>query len=606
MMFASFIGQLLSGVIIAFVFALFLVSALVGSLKDMDNSSSKNVEIKENSILHLTFSHPITDQEKNPEFSFGPGGLSAEHGNGLNTIKKQLKRAEKDDHIKGIFIEAGSIIAGMATTEELRNALLEFKKSGKFIYAYSEIYTHKAYYVASVADKIMLYPQGISQLSGLTAEVMFMKGLIEKLELDLTIIRGTNNKFKSAVEPLMYEKMSEANRLQVEKYLFSLWDHILTGISESRNIPVEKLNLLADSLMINNAAEALEHHLVDQITYKDEVFTELRTKIGIKESDDLNLVSISDYSNDIRLRKEIKKEEKENKNKPKIAVIYASGSIVDGKGDKNSIGSITLSEQIRAARLDTTIKAVVLRVNSPGGSALASDVIWRETILTKKVKPFIVSMGDVAASGGYYISCAADKIYAQPNTITGSIGVFGVLPNTSRMMKNKLGITYDRVTTNKYSDIGSVSRSMDDFEFRTIQKGVDDIYLDFTTKVAEGRSHTGLTQATVDSIGQGRVWAGTDALKIGLVDELGGLDVAILEAAKRANLTADQYVVTEYPIIKSPLEELLEDLKGDTKMKILINNFGLSPEMMLYLYDLNMLIKQKGIQAKMPYSIEIH
>lgn len=606
MMAASFVGQLLSGVIVAFVFALFLVSTFIGSINDLQNADDKNKEVKENSILHLKFDHAITDQEKNPEFSFGPGGFTAERGNGLNIILKQLKRAATDDNIKGIFLDISSISAGMASTEELRNALLEFKKSKKFIYAYSEIYTHKAYYLASVSDKIMLYPQGIVQMTGLTAEIMFMKGMIDKLELDLTIIRGTNNKFKSAVEPLLYEKMSESNRTQVEKYLFSLWDHMLAGIADSRKIDVAKLNMIADSLMLTDAKMALEHKLIDQITYKDEVYAALRSKIGIEEKDDLNLVSLSDYMKDSRLKKIEKEEKKENEDKPKIAVIYASGSIVDGKGDKNSIGSIPVSEQLRAARLDTTIKAVVLRINSPGGSALASDVIWRETILLKKVKPLIVSMGDVAASGGYYIACAADKIYAQPNTITGSIGVFGVLPNIERMMKSKLGITYDRVTTNKHSDIGSVSRPMDDFEFRTIQKGVDDIYSDFTQKVADGRAHTGLTQATVDSIGQGRVWAGTDALKIGLVDELGGLNVAIAEAAKRVNLTADQYVVAEYPEIKSPFEELIEDLKGDTKMKILINNFGLSPEMMLYLYDLNMLLKQKGIQAKMPYSIEIH
>lgn len=606
MMAASFVGQLLSGVIVAFVFALFLVSTFIGSINDLQNADDKNKEVKENSILHLKFDHAITDQEKNPEFSFGPGGFTAERGNGLNIILKQLKRAATDDNIKGIFLDISSISAGMASTEELRNALIEFKKSKKFIYAYSEIYTHKAYYLASVSDKIMLYPQGIVQMTGLTAEIMFMKGMIDKLELDLTIIRGTNNKFKSAVEPLLYEKMSESNRTQVEKYLFSLWDHMLAGIAESRKIDVAKLNMIADSLLLRDAKMALEHKLIDQITYKDEVYAALRSKIGIEEKDDLNLVSLSDYMKDTRLKKIEKEEKKENEDKPKIAVIYASGSIVDGKGDKNSIGSIPVSEQLRAARLDTTIKAVVLRINSPGGSALASDVIWRETILLKKVKPLIVSMGDVAASGGYYIACAADKIYAQPNTITGSIGVFGVLPNIERMMKSKLGITYDRVTTNKHSDIGSVSRPMDDFEFRTIQKGVDDIYSDFTQKVADGRAHTGLTQATVDSIGQGRVWAGTDALKIGLVDELGGLNVAIAEAAKRVNLTADQYVVAEYPEIKSPFEELIEDLKGDTKMKILINNFGLSPEMMLYLYDLNMLLKQKGIQAKMPYSIEIH
>lgn len=596
---ASAVGQLITGIILAFVFAIFLVSRLLSGIGEM--GEKMNVEIQEKSVLHLKFESPITDLEQNPEFNFDLSGFSADKVTGLNVILRSIDRAAKDEFIKGIFLDISAIDAGMASIEEIRNKLIDFKKSGKFIVAYSEMYTHKSYYLASVADNILLYPEGLVQHTGLTANIMFMKGLIDKMELDLTIIRGTNNKFKSAVEPYMLEKMSDANRQQTETYLFSLWNHMLAGIGKSRKIEVATLNQLADSLTLRNAETALEHKLVDQIAYRDEAFALLRKKLDIKESDELNLVGLGDYNKDKRL----KKEKNETDERPAIAVIYAVGDIIDGKGDRNSIGGATLSEEIRNARLDSTIKAVVLRVNSPGGSALASDVIWREVVLTKKVKPVIVSMGDLAASGGYYISCAADKIYAQPNTITGSIGVFGILPNTERMLKSKLGVTYDRVRTNAHSDLGSMSRPLDDMEFKVIQQGVDEIYHDFTFKVSEGRKHKNLTQAMVDSIGQGRVWSGEDALKLGLVDEIGGLQDAIREAAKRANLSEDEYQVLDLPKVKDPFEQFIEELSGETKIEFITKNFGLSPEMMLYLYDMKKMLSQKGVKAVMPYYLEI-
>jgi protease-4 len=598
---ASAVGQLITGIILAFVFAIFLVARLLSGLGDM--GEKMNVEIKEKSVLHLKFESPITDLEQNPEFNFDLSGFSADKVTGLNVILRSIDRAAKDEFIKGIFLDVSAIDAGMASIEEIRNKLIDFKKSGKFIVAFSEMYTHKSYYLASVADNILLYPEGLVQHTGLTANIMFMKGLIDKMELDLTIIRGTNNKFKSAVEPYMLEKMSDANRQQTEKYLFSLWNHMLAGIGKSRKIEVTTLNQLADSLTLRNAEAALEHKLVDQIAYRDEAFALLRKKLDIKETDELNLVGLGDYNKDKRLGKE--KKEKEEDNRPSIAVIYAVGDIIDGKGDRNSIGGSSLSEEIRNARLDSTIKAVVLRVNSPGGSALASDVIWREVVLTKKVKPVVVSMGDLAASGGYYISCAADKIFAQPNTITGSIGVFGILPNTERMLKSKLGVTYDRVRTNAHSDLGSMSRPLDDMEFKVIQQGVDEIYSDFTYKVAEGRKHKSLTQSMVDSMGQGRVWSGEDALKLGLVDEIGGLQDAIREAAKRANLSEDGYQVIDLPKVKDPFQQFIEELSGETKIEFITKNFGLSPEMMLYLYDMKKMLSQKGVKAVMPYYLEI-
>ncbi|HRE75497.1 MAG TPA: signal peptide peptidase SppA [Flavobacteriales bacterium] len=600
---ASALGQLITGLILAFMFAVFLVGRLTAAFGDQEESNKKVIE--DNSILHLKLDQAITDQQSNPSFDFGLGGLNTDSKTGLNRILTSLERAAKDEKIKGVFLDVSMIPAGMATVEEIRNGLKKFKESGKFILAYSEIYTHKSYYLASVADEIHLYPQGIVQHTGLTAEIMFMKGLIEKLELDLTIIRGSNNQFKSAVEPYMLDKMSDANRKQTEKYLFSLWNHMLEGISQERKIEVSKLNQLADSLVLQTSDAALEERFIDRISYRDEIYAELRKRLSIEEKDELNLVSLGTYAKDKRLNK-TRSEKNSEKNKAKVAVIYAVGDIIDGKGDDNSIGSVNLSEDIRAARLDTTVKAIVLRVNSPGGSALASDVIWREVVLAGKVKPFVVSMGDVAASGGYYISCAAHKIFAQPNTITGSIGVFGVLPNTERMLKSKLGVTYDRVKTNRYSDIGSMSRAMDEMEYQIIQKGVDDIYADFINKVAEGRQSAGLTPAKVDSIGQGRVWAGTDALAIGLVDELGGLETAISDAAKRANLTEGEYILAEYPIVKDPIEELVNRLKNEAKVELINANFALSPEMMLYLYNVKEILRRKGVAALLPYHLEIH
>lgn len=596
---ASALGQLITGVILVFVFSAVFVGMLMNGLKGL-SMEEKTFEVKDNSVLHLKFDRQLSDQARNADiFDFSGSKMS-----GMNSIMKDIQRAMSDEKIKGIFLDLSMVSAGMATLEEIRNVLIEFKKTGKFIYAYAEYYTHKSYFLATVADKIFLYPEGIVQHTGLTAEVMFLKGLIDKLELDVTIIRGSNNKFKSAVEPLMLEQMSEANRLQTSTYVNALWDHMMNRISESRNIEISQLKWLADSLVLQDAKLALEYKLIDKIAYRDEVLEELQKKAGTKKDEKLALVTLKNYHDDSRLPVKdpfAPKEEVVSDGRDNIAVIYALGDIIDGKGDKNSIGSMDLAGEIKKAREDSTVKAIVMRVNSPGGSALASDVIWREVTLAKKAKPFIISMGDVAASGGYYISCAADKIYAQPNTITGSIGVFGVLPNLQRMYKNKLGITYDRVRTNTHSDLGSVSRPMDDFEFKIIQKGVDDIYNGFITKVANGR---GITPAEVDSIGQGRVWSGVDAKRLGLVDELGGLLDAIKYAADKADLAS--YNIKEYPEIKNPFEEFIEELNNDASVEIAISYFGLPKEMLEYVSQVQSMLKQKGNQARMMYHLEIY
>lgn len=616
---ASTLGMLIAGVLLCFIFVIMLVGSITSSFGELDGSSKKPV-IKENSILHLTLSSEIVDNGPVKEFNFGMGGMEENGKLGLNQLTESIKHAADDKKIKGIFLDLGSINCGIATLESLRNALIEFKKSKKFIIAYGEMYDQKAYYLATVADKIYLFPTGLIAHTGISSELMFFKGMLDKMGMDVSIIRGTGNKFKSAVEPFMYDKMSEPNRLQLSRIQEVIWSQFLNGISKERGIPVATLNAYADSATIHNPQSAVDCKMVDKLVYRDEVIDELKKKTGTKSDKKLRLVNANKYyasfsdagSTNILVKGATSK-------KDKIAVIYATGSIVDGHGDRETIGSVTLAEQIRKARLDKTVKAIVLRVNSPGGSALASEVIYRETQLAKKAKPFIVSMGDLAASGGYYISCGADKIYAEPTTITGSIGVFGILPHTERFFKENTGITFDRVKTNRFSDIGSTSRKMDDAEYKIIQKGVDEIYDTFTGRVSKGRN---LEQQLVkDSIGEGRVWMGTDALALGLVDELGSLDLAIAEAAKRAKVK--KFIVHSIPENVDPFQEFFEKLKdpyGDenqnenegTSIKTgfktedyLLGQFKKvlgEANVEAYLQAVN-LISTKGVKAQLPYFI---
>jgi protease-4 len=597
---ASALGSLIVGVVLAFFFVYILVGAFENSVNqifgDLENESE---EIEENSVLHLRLSSEMPDQGPVDEWDFGLGGLQNIKKAGLNSILECIERAKTDDHIKGIYLDVSDASAGLAQIEEIRNKLIEFKKSGKFIYAFGEFYNHKGYYLASVSNVIAVYPEGLIQFTGLNSTITFYKGLIDKLGIEVSVIRGSNNKFKSAVEPFLYDKMSASNRKQVSTYLNSLWGHMLKGISKYRKISVDDLNLLADSMQVRNAKDAVKYKLADRVAYKDQIISDMIDLSNMGKEDYINFISVSSYMRDSRLTEKSPKQKRENhKDDDKIAVIYAEGNIIDGKAGDGSIGSQTLSKQIKKARRDETVKGVVLRINSPGGSALASDVIWRELILTRAQKPLIVSMGNVAASGGYYIACCADKIYASPNTITGSIGVFGILPNTENMMKDKLGVTFDRVNTNANSDLGSITRGLSDKEFKIIQQGVDEIYDDFITKVSKGRKK--LSKADVDSIGQGRVWTGKDALKLGLVDELGGLEEAIEEAAKRADLS--DYFILEIPEKTTPLEQLVSKMKEGTDKTIelsWVNLLGLDEKTMAELEKIKWIFTQKGIHARM-------
>ena len=526
--------------ILFFVVMFMIFGAISSALVSKDNTT-----INKNTVLEINFKQAISERS---ELKFNNTISSPfETTLGLKEIKSSLLRAKKDDKIEGILLNTENIMIGLANLDELRNALIDFKKSGKFIYAYAETYSQKSYYLSTVADEILLYPEGAVDFRGLSSELMFFKNAIDKLEIDVQIIRGSNNTFKSAVEPYMYEKMSPANREQIQKLLDDVWKNMIHNIKDERNISLENLNEIADSIYSNNAENTLKHKLVDYLVYADEIDSIIKANNNIKTDETIHFLDFKKYMNS-DVSKTLEKFNLTNKN---IAVVYAVGEIVSGKSEQGKMGSETIVEAIRTAKNDTTIKAVVLRVNSPGGSALASDVMWREIQLTKKIKPVVVSMGDVAASGGYYISCGADRVFAGPNTITGSIGVFGVIPNLNPMLKNKLGITIDRVETNEHASFSMLNK-LSPFERRKIQEGVDDIYDDFISKVADGRD--GLKKSDVDKIGQGRVWSGKEALDIALIDEIGELDDAINYAAELVDV--ENIKLLNLP--KSENNELLE------------------------------------------------
>ncbi len=579
--FASMLGFILASLLVFIIFLGIIVSAVSVGKKE-------TVTVPDKTILMLTLDQPISDRSsENPfaHFNFSQPDMGKQLG--LNEIVSNLKKASADSKVKGIFLELTDIPAGQATLEEIRNALIDFKKSGKFIVSYSEAFTQKSYYLASVSDKIYLNPAGDMEFKGMIGQVMFFKGLLEKIDVEPQVIR--HGKFKSAIEPFTLDKMSDANKEQTLTFISGMWNHVLAGISDSRKIPVADLNAMANEYKIQSPQDAVSFKMVDKLLYKDEVLDELKTRVEVKDNKDLKLMKLGKYANAPEADKKTSGD--------KIAVIYATGSIGSGEGDDESIGSETISKAIRKARLDDKVKAVVLRVNSPGGSALASDVIWREMLLTKKAKPVVVSMGNVAASGGYYIACAADKIFAYPNTITGSIGVFGIIPNMKEMFNKNLGITFDDVKTNPYADYIPVTRPMNDAERMIITNDIETIYSTFISHVSEGRK---MTVAQVDSIGQGRVWSGVDAKRLGLIDEFGGLNDAIKEAAKLAKLK--DYRTIDLPEQKDTFEQLMEAFSGDNASVLLKKEMGAAYPYYQYLSRMS---RMQGIQALMPYEFDI-
>ncbi len=579
-MFASFIGTLLTLLIV------FIFFGMIAGIVAM--AEKEEVKIDENTILHIKWETPIQDRSsENPFEGFDFMSMQSKKPMGLNDILKNIEKAANDPDISGIFLDMETIPAGSSTTEEIRNKLLEFKESGKFILSYANNYDQKAYYLASLADEIYMNPDGFLLFKGIHIQLTFLKNLLDKLEIEMQIVRGPDNKYKSAVEPLMLDKVSEANREQLQTLIDSMWGKILIAISKSRGISVEDLNLAADNLDATDAEKALELKFVDGLLYKDEIIAMLKEKTGTDADDDLESISFGKYDN-------VKPAKKQKISKKRIAVVYAQGDIVQGKGAKNSIGAETMSKALRKAREDDKVKAIVLRVNSPGGDALASEVIRREVELAGKEKPVVVSMGDLAASGGYWISTNADYIFAQNSTITGSIGVFGVIPNFKDLFNNKLGVNFNDIMTNKNSDFIDVMKPMSDFQHKKLDEFIIKIYDQFVNLVATTRD---LDPDYVDGIAKGRVWSGTDALELGLIDEIGGLEDAIAFASEKAELGED-YRIREYPIRKPFFEQLIEELTGDTKARMIDEELG---AFKTYYDQIQTLQKMQGVQARLPF-----
>ncbi|UOQ74688.1 signal peptide peptidase SppA [Hymenobacter cellulosilyticus] len=582
--FLKYVLATLTGLVLFGVVALLIGLGLIVSAVSGDNTAT----VAKDSVLELKLDRPVAERESRE--SFGALFSSQADNIGLEQLKLAIRRAKKDDDIKGIFLNVELVQAGMASLEEIRNELLDFKKSGKFIVAYNDIASEKSYYLTSVADKLYLNPQGTLEFNGLSSETYYYKNLFEKAGIEPYIFRVGS--FKSAVEPYFRDSMSDSARLQTSSFLNSINDYMLQNVAKTRGITQARLKLISDSMLVHNADDAKRLGLVTNLGYYDQALDFMKGKVGLDVKKKLSLVSLGDYAEG-----DDKTDEDGSGNR--IAVIYADGDIVTGKGGNDNIGSTRFAEAIRKARLDDKVKAVVLRVNSPGGSSLASDIIYREVVLTKKVKPIVCSMSDVAASGGYFIAMACDTIVAHPNTITGSIGVFGVLPNIQPLLRDKLGITTDRVTTGKFSDLPTITRPLTAFEKQQLQQEVDRIYTDFTTKAAAGRH---MPVERLRRLASGRVWSGTEAKARGLVDVLGSFEDAVRIAARRANLKEDDYQLQRLPRQKNMLENVFNTTSTEVRMHLIKEEMG--PMYPVY-EQYKKLSTMSGVQARMPFELNI-
>lgn len=571
------------------VLGLIIWAIIIGSL--VSGFDAEPMSVKDKTVLHMTLNGPIAErgETKLDPFSFTMTGKIS-----LAAILHGLDEAASDDKIKGVFLEIGALDCGMATAKEIRDAINRFEESGKFVVAYNsgEAISTKEYYIASAASENYGFPTSNIQFLGLGAELMFFKKTLDKLDVEMQVVRGTDNHFKSAVEPFFRENMSDSARLQNERYINGMWNEMLSEIAKDRKLSVEELNRIADNAEVLNVNDAVKHKLIDAAKYRDEILNLLAQKVKKSKNKDLELLSFEKYAKKRFYQDQVLKAE----DKPNIAVILAEGGVTTtGEG----LTSEEICKLFREVREDKNIKTVVFRINSPGGSALASDEIWREVKLTNDKKKVIVSMGDVAASGGYYIAAPADRIFAQATTITGSIGVFGVIPYTGAMMENKLGLTFDRISTNKHSVL-TTNRKLSEEEFALIQRNVDEIYDDFKSRVADGRS---MTKEEVNVIGRGRVWTGRDALKVGLVDELGGLYDAINYAADNAGIKKQK--VLYYPKVKEDkLGEFLEQLE-EKNSSVIVESNQLPKELTESYKRLKELESFSGIQMRMPYDLII-
>lgn len=576
----SMLGFFFSTIIVSILYMIMFISMAVS----FSSTLSDTEVVKSNSVLLVDLNTSI--QERTIETPFSQFS-SAATPLGLNDILAAIKNAATDPKIKGIYLNTSAAGASPATLKEIHDVLIQFKKSGKFIIAYSDSYAQSGYYLAATADKVLLNPAGNVDLRGYAFQIMFYKGLIDKLDVDVQIVR--HGQFKSAVEPYILDKMSEANKKQMTLLANTLWNTMLNDLSKDRKLNIDTLNHIADELLCATSKDALNLHLVNRLCYPADVEALLKEKLGLNNNDKINMITLAKYRKSFNLN---------NKEHDKIAVVYASGEIRDGKGEYiQGIFSDSFIKEFRKAYNDKSVKAIVLRVNSPGGSALASENIWREIEAAKKAgKVIVTSMGDYAASGGYYISCNSDYIFAQPNTLTGSIGVFGMIPSFQNFLKNKLGITIDGVKSNKHADYGTGLRPMDETELSRLQLSIEQVYGTFIQRVADGRH---MSTAAVDSIGQGRVWAGKDALANGLVDKLGSLDDAIAKAAELAKIS--NYSLVNYPKDKPWFSILInndEDVEAALQQRL--------GKLYFMYHGLEQVVSQEGVQARMPMEIFIH
>ncbi len=574
------------GTLIAFgiVFVMFFV------LISLISSSEDSVSIKKNSVLELQLQQPISDyvgdNMLNP-FS----GVLFQQAQGLDEILQAITFAKDDDDIKGISLNNNFILAGLAQTQAIRKALVDFKSGGKFVYAYADFYTQKDYYLASVSDSVFMNPVGALDFKGLSSEVLFFKDFQEKTGIKMEVIR--HGKYKSAVEPFISNEMSEANRTQIKELIGSLWTSMVEDISDSRNIVPKELNKIADTLGGRTPELAKQNGLIDGVLFYDQYENSLKRAVDSVLDKDLNVVLLGDYV--VRSNKKAT-----NAGADKVAVVFAQGEILYGEGGPDIIGQGIITEAIRDARDDKKVKAIVLRVNSPGGSALTSDIIWREIELAKENKPVVVSMGNVAASGGYYIAAGADIIFAEPTTITGSIGVFGTVPNMTDLAED-IGINAEQVGTNKNSIDYSLFEPMTDKFRNLVQESIESTYDTFLKRVSQGRD---ISMAEADSLAQGRVWSGVDAQRIGLIDKLGNLEDAIAEAAQMADLK--DYGIKKFPKYKTGFERIMEDFGGagaKAKQSFIADEIG--TEAYSILKQVKAAMEQEGVQARMPFVLDV-
>ena len=586
----KFLGNVLAVIVGLFVFSIVAMLIFFGIIGLVASSSEKEVTLEKNSILHLDLNgRTLVERTSDEDLVFGSflDPFGGENTAGLVNLKKAIGEAKTNENVKGIYLNAGLFGAGQAGLLELREALIDFKESGKFIVAYDEAYSEGGYFLASVADEIYLNPLGGIDFNGFSSEGIFLKGFFEKVGIKPEVFRV--GEFKSAVEPFILDKMSPENRLQTQYFLDDINNHALELIAKSRGIAQDSLVRINHQMLVRKPKDAVTYKLATALKYEDEVHSILKEKLGLKEDDQISTINATDLGG------MAKSQNITSSNR--IAVILAEGEIVDGNAE-GAISSEKFAKEIRKARKDENIKAIVLRVNSPGGSILASEVIWREMSEAKKVKPVIVSMGEVAASGGYYIAAPADTIVAQPNTITGSIGIFGILFNVQELVNDKLGVTTDVVSTGELSDFGNMARPLTEVERTIIQSSVEDGYETFISRVAEGR---GMHPDSVRKVASGRVWTGTQAKARGLVDVLGGLDTAIGIAAAKIKAGED-YRVVYYPEKKPWFEELMVSFSDQVQVRILQTQLG--DQYPLY-QKIQRLKNYQGVQVRMPQEIVI-